>query len=141
MSASDDACDPDRSEPNAVLRVGEDISLDALFRALGDHRRRRLIRFFVDRPERSAGTEELVDHLVGRDSDCDERESAAVSLHHTHLPKLEAVGIVDHDRSSDVVTYRGVNRVEAILGLVADCEPEARSEAVGTQIGFDEFAE
>lgn len=141
MSASDDASDSNRSESNDVLRVGEDISLDALFRAFADHRRRCLIRFFLNRRERTVATERLVDHLIEYDPDCTDRRSTRVALYHNLLPTLEDVGLVDHDRSRDAVTYRGVNRVEAVLTLVADCEPEARTEAVGTQIGIDRFAD
>ncbi|MBX0294039.1 DUF7344 domain-containing protein [Haloarcula nitratireducens] len=42
----------------------------------------------------------------------------AVSLHHAHLPKLDAAGVVDYDRETNSVRYRGDERIETWLAAI-----------------------
>mgnify|MGYP000220320029 CR=1 FL=1 len=69
-------------------------SLDACFEALGDVERRRLLLALVN--ESSGDGAVALDQLYPDASD--------VSLHHVHLPKLEALGFIDVDRQQGSVT-------------------------------------
>jgi len=55
-------------------------------------------------------------------------ESVRVSLHHEHLPKLAAEGLVEYDREGEVVElterfYRMQSMVDAILDADPELEP------------------
>jgi len=41
-------------------------------------------------------------------------------LHHVHLPKLDAAGVVDYDPDAKVVEYSGDQRLEQLLDGVGD---------------------
>lgn len=81
---------------------------DVLFDVLGDQTRRRLLWYLLD--ESSASVDELTDVLVGWELagswvvDTDRRGRIAASLHHVHLPKLVAAGLVDYDRDAGTVS-------------------------------------
>lgn len=60
--------------------------------------------------------EELVskDVAVVRSADYeDELERALISLHHTHLPRLDEAGLIDYDRDGNVVRYGDYTAVDA----------------------------
>jgi hypothetical protein len=66
-------------------------------------RRRQVIRILGDRPE-ATGFAELVDWVTEAEYDApldalseEEHREVAVSLHHLHLPWLEAAGLVEYD--------------------------------------------
>jgi len=74
---------------------------DALFGALADATRRRVLWYLLD--ESSAAIDELADVLAGwrldeqHTVDPDEHDSFVAALHHTHLPVLNDAGLVDYD--------------------------------------------
>ena len=94
-----------------------DLSLDEVFSLLGDRQRRLVLRYFVD----NDGTETHVDDLVafvvqwerelGQTPD---RDGVAIALHHSHLPKLAAAGVVEVDDGS-TVRDRGSDRLERFV--------------------------
>lgn len=76
-----------------------------------------------------ATIDELVDALLRAEADggiarTDGRDHLLVELHHTHLPKLEAHGVVEYDAESCWVRYQPDERLEAVL----DSLPETCSE-------------
>ncbi|MFD1647803.1 helix-turn-helix domain-containing protein [Haloarchaeobius litoreus] len=92
----------------------------------------RLLDLLADRHRRQvlvtlAGASEplTVDELSELLSDVDETqvERARLELHHTHLPKLEAAGLVEYDPENQSVTLAGsadeltadIKRAAAIL--------------------------
>lgn len=85
------------------------LSVDNLFDALADRRRRKLLYSLRDHDGSLTFTdaaEELA--LVHCDSTKydypdEEIEQICASLHHDHVPKLEEQGLVDYDRERDQI--------------------------------------
>lgn len=77
---------------------------------LRNARRRELISF-LGRHDGYATIQDLSEHIARLESGEDPppqnvRQSVYVSLHQTHLPKLEALGIVEYDTDSKDITLR-----------------------------------
>lgn len=87
----------------------ESNALDRLFDALGDARRRRVLRLLL---ERTNGSEDAVpvDELVDGD---DDPRSLAIALSHAHVPRLADSGYVEWDGDRDAVR-RGPNFDEVV---------------------------
>ncbi|SDJ59724.1 DUF7344 domain-containing protein [Natronorubrum texcoconense] len=104
-------------------------SLDLIFDLLSNRRRRYALYYMHDQPDGVATLGELVTAIVALQQ-ADSSEEAAIpdetdtgdetdseanydqrqlrirtELKHTHLPKLEDAGILDHDRRSETVRY------------------------------------
>ncbi|ELY39910.1 DUF7344 domain-containing protein [Natronorubrum tibetense] len=104
-------------------------SLDLIFDLLSNRRRRYALYYMHDQPDGVATLDELTTAVVdlqqadssqeaaiadeadsGDDTDfetdCDQRQlRIRTELQHTHLPKLEDAGVLDHDRRSETVRY------------------------------------
>jgi hypothetical protein len=75
---------------------------------LRNERRRHVLRYLVDDSETST-IADIADHIAEIESGespppSDTRQSVYVSLHQTHLPKLDGLGVVDYDRDDRTVT-------------------------------------
>ncbi|WP_254522327.1 helix-turn-helix domain-containing protein [Natrinema caseinilyticum] len=99
-----------------------DLSLDALFDVLADEYRRRLLIALRERnPQRPA------EACTRRE----ERRDRTIAIHHTHLPKLEDAGLIEWDRTENVVRRgRGFEEVEPLLELLDDHADELPDEWV-----------
>lgn len=99
--------------------------LDELFEVLADGRRRRALAYLADADDGVAAFSELVEHVaddsVGESTD---KECVAVSLHHTHLPKLADANIVEYDPRNKDVRYRGGRVVSDWVDLARSHEIE-----------------
>lgn len=83
---------------------------------LRNARRRELISY-LSRHDRFATIQELAEHIAAFETGEEPpprnvRQSVYVSLHQTHLPKLEALGVVEYDTDSKDVRLR--DRAERI---------------------------
>lgn len=83
-------------------------SKDRIFDAVSDRRRRCALTVLWDR-ERPMAPEDLATLVAARELDeppeqvaDGERRDVLVSLHHTHLPKLEGAGLVERDPNGRV---------------------------------------
>ena len=85
------------------------MSLDELLGLLGDHHRRRVVTELADNSP--VTVEEFV-----RAADGVAPHSVAITLHHTHLPKLQRAGVVTWDDGAGTVS-RGPE-FEAVEPLV-----------------------
>jgi predicted transcriptional regulator len=74
-------------------------SVDDCFHLVADSRRRYVLDAMVEGEARSVS--ELADRIADRSPT--DRERAATSLRHVHLPKLAEYGVVAHDRGTDRV--------------------------------------
>jgi DNA-binding transcriptional ArsR family regulator len=99
--------------------------LDELLAALADEDRRRVLDYLEAADGDVAAFSDLVEHLTG-DPRADP-EQVAVTLHHTHLPKLESANVVEYDPRSETVRYRGGPAVAEWLALVRSHEPDRRT--------------
>lgn len=86
-----------------------DAALDAVYAALGDARRRRIV-LALDRLGEPIGVEELAACLADRDARTDpggatasDRRSVQLSLYHSQLPKLADAGVVEYDPEEGTV--------------------------------------
>ncbi|WP_276300309.1 DUF7344 domain-containing protein [Halorussus lipolyticus] len=99
--------------------------LDRLFEVLADGHRRRVLAYLADTDDGVAAFSDLVEHVADDSAgESTDNERLAVSLHHTHLPKLADANVVEYDPRSEVVRYRGD-------GLVTDWVELARSHETG----------
>lgn len=85
----------------------ESLSPDEMFSVLADRRRRVIVASLLA-GDNSVPVDSLTaDVLVGTEVPTDEaaemRTRIATELHHVHLPKLEAAGLVEWDRDHEVV--------------------------------------
>ena len=72
--------------------------------ALADDRRRRVLRYLLERDGADAvGLGELAEAVA----DEDDVDDAHRSLHHAHLPRLDEAGIVDYDAHEERVRLAG----------------------------------
>ncbi|WP_224332832.1 DUF7344 domain-containing protein [Haloprofundus halobius] len=94
---------------------GEKPSTDALYAILASETRRQLLHYFQVSEQNDSSLDELADFLVSQDGGVDTPEKAKIILHHQDLPKLARYGVVDYDRRSNSVRYRGQSRLEELL--------------------------
>jgi len=91
--------------------------LDALFEILADAQRRRILAHLDERDDDVATVADLRDALADGDASTGERERIAIRLHHAHVPKLAAAGLVEYDDRSGMVRYLGGPAVSDWLEL------------------------
>lgn len=94
--------------------------LDTCLHLVADRHRRRVINHLRHETDGTATFDTLVDQVHSRASDTKDgpprgREALAIQLHHTHLPKLAAHGVVEFDPRSGAVRYRSDEQVESVL--------------------------
>lgn len=94
-------------------------SVDEAFDALGNRRRRILLARLRERGGRTTVrelTEAIATHeRENDDADVDTR-AVEISLHHVHVPKLAAAGIVERD-GDEVVASDDVDQLSPILAV------------------------
>ena len=97
------ASEVDRTSPTLEDALG----------ALADDRRRRVIRYLLERDGADAvGLGELAEAVA----DGTDVEAVRRSLHHAHIPHLDEAGIVDYDAHEEHVRLAGdLPTVEAFL--------------------------
>lgn len=127
--------------------AGYNNRLNSLFSALANRDRRQVLRIVTDRAPEPVSFDTLVTTVTAGKTGhspvelTDEpRQRAALVLHHTHLPKLTAAGLLEHDTDEDTVRLtdhpafqdRGVLEVldgdvsgdqeslDALFGAIAD---------------------
>lgn len=101
-------------------------SASRLLRVLANERRRFLLATLRGSEDGVASLSELTRAIARGDAEEEgapvERspEEVAVSLHHAHLPKLEASGLIEYDEQSGLVRYRGSHAADALVAFVTD---------------------
>lgn len=97
---------------------------DRVFELLSDGRRRHVLYYLAREQTGGATVTELREVISSRLEG--DRDDLAVELHHTHLPKLAAAGVVEYDGRSETVRYRGDPLLERCLEYAADRDLERR---------------
>jgi len=95
----------------------EEGRVDAVFDVLSDARRRRVVRVLRDHGD-ATPVSDLAAALAVREPGEHEPERLTVSLRHTHLPKLEATGVVEMVDDGAAVRYGDAPLVETLLEQV-----------------------
>lgn len=83
---------------------------DQLLFTLSNQHCRFVLSYFSDASEESATLDDLATALARHDH-ADENRVAS-QLHHSALPRLEDIGIVEYDARTHTVRYHGHSRVE-----------------------------
>lgn len=90
----------------------------ALGRLLASEQRRQLLRELRDSEARTSTMEELATALATDGN----LERTRIALHHVHLPKLDACGIISYSRDSGGVQYPDdrelAGRLENLLAAI-----------------------
>jgi DNA-binding transcriptional ArsR family regulator len=109
------------------------LGVDDVFTALAAMRRREVVYELGQRPEGVATVDELVDRLLAREEDTlaeppvNHRERVTAALLHNHLPRLDELGVVEFDRRSGTVRFRGDAAVEEWIEHAAALSLPGRS--------------
>jgi hypothetical protein len=82
--------------------------IDTVFELLADDDRRLICLYLM----RAAGAVVTLDEIADALADEGERERFAIDLHHRHLPKLAAAGLIEYDARSHTARYWGQPTVE-----------------------------
>jgi hypothetical protein len=101
------------SEHSPVDTTPDDPSLDQTMRVLSDDCRREVLTHLFERDgDGPIAVEALADRITSGDTP----ETVTKLLYHTHLPRLDAAGIVTYERSAGRVELAGDrSSVEALL--------------------------
>ncbi|TYL38429.1 transcriptional regulator [Natronococcus pandeyae] len=75
-------------------------SLDAVLDVLTDRHRRRLLVALLEHDSQTRSNVQIPDDIIVGD---EELERLHVQMYHVHLPKLEAAGLVEWDRTTNEV--------------------------------------
>lgn len=96
------------------------MDIDAIACVLGNQRRRYVVEYLWTVEERSATVAEIVDWIVAQEHPdgytSKERKSVYVSLHQTHLGRLDGANVIDYDSDRGIVKP-GENHQTAFLAL------------------------
>lgn len=91
-------------------------AIDELLIALADSQRRAIVRHFHDSARDRASLAELSDTI--RPPSNALTDAVAVQLHHSTLPRLEAAGLLEYDARTNMIVYRGHDRMESLLDVI-----------------------
>lgn len=97
----------------------------AVFDLLADHRRRVLLYCLRDPAAESIELDALLPEWADRCPGRPDGREPAVEAHHLHLPKLDAAGVVDYDRSRRTIRYLGHPFLESCLDCLRELDVEA----------------
>lgn len=101
-----------------------------LFGVLANERRRYVLSYLHDADDDVAELAELVDEVRTREAEREggpngdggrethRSDAVKIELHHTHLPKLAASGVLDYDARTETVRYRGRPEHERLASFV-----------------------
>jgi|AntDeeMinimDraft_5_1070356.scaffolds.fasta_scaffold69937_1 hypothetical protein len=90
-------------------------AVNRLLDTLSNPRRRELIHYFESRSQiRADSLDTVVSHIDGRMPSASQTE-LETSLHHKHIPKLEARGWIDYDARGEEIRYYGNEGAEEVL--------------------------
>jgi len=101
------------------------ISPDRLLSAVANDYRRAILNSLTSASEKTLTHDALVDRVADRVGDenaertSDEhRQRVRIALHHTHLPKLEELRIIDYETETRLVQFVGGELEQDLLTLV-----------------------
>ena len=86
-------------------------SLETVLNLLADEERRAICLTMVDDEREVLTVEEVADLVRSHGIEAD-RDRLRIDLHHCHLPKLAAAGIIEYDARSNTARYWGQPTVE-----------------------------
>ncbi|WP_340099734.1 DUF7344 domain-containing protein [Salinibaculum salinum] len=110
--------------------MNHEIHPDAVLSAVANERRREVLRILVAADEEQLPLDTLVNRLVERLREEDDelpvdeyRQRVRTELYHSHLPKLEACGMVVHDTETKQVKNVTGELGQELLVVVESHDP------------------
>lgn len=87
--------------------------LDTIIEGMSDRDIRHLVVYMDSTEQDIFSFDELVDELLSvhdgsNDGYQDSRKDISIYCHHRHLPKIEAMGLIEYDVATRTVQYRGI---------------------------------
>lgn len=121
-----------------------DLGVDVAYDLLADQRRRHVLACLADQTN-SIPLDDLAKDVAGRENEApsaeipdDEVETISLSLHHTHLPKLAAAGVVDYDPDRDRVrAWETAGRVEQVRSRTVAIVDDPAGDRCQINLGWD----
>lgn len=102
---------------------------DAVLETLANERRRVILRSLQSAPREQRSVDALVDDVA--EAVCSEdtptetlHRRIGTELHHSHLPALEEMEMIVHDREEDVVWSDVDESTRELLGLIEEYEAD-----------------
>lgn len=96
-----------------------DRPLNHVFKLLANHHRRHALTYLVGMDDDTATLDELSGYVAARHANSGNNpghdDELARGLHHIHLPKLEAAGVIEYDARSETIRYHGQLLLEQAL--------------------------
>lgn len=127
---SENRSDSEAESPECADRTADvHRHLDRVFEVLADRRRRLVLSYLVAEDADAATVGELLDYVVARSGDTStdrDADTVRTQLHHNHLPKLDAAGVIDYDAGNGTVRYREKPFLEEYLDLTDELVRRAR---------------
>lgn len=95
-------------------------AVDETFRVLADERRRWILAYLTDCPDRGASLSSVAAGIANHGLADGPADPAAIEadLHHTHLPAMADAGLVDYDPDAKTVEYVAPDSVSQLLSIV-----------------------
>ena len=112
---------------NSSAKTRNTISPDAVLSAVANDHRRAILQI-LNRTDRgvmgvSTLTDQVAEHVRdGEPPDDDQRQRVRAALQHTHLPKLEACGMIVYDAETEQVRNVADELGQELLALIAPYE-------------------
>ena len=98
-----------------------ELPADVLFDLLSDPHRRDALRYLLDRPDDV--TIEDLSAKIATDEDQPDERRLSIRLHHAHLPKLSAAGLVRYDPDAATVeALSSATDLESLLDEITTLE-------------------
>ncbi|APX95224.1 DUF7344 domain-containing protein [Natronorubrum daqingense] len=98
-------------------------TVDELLTVLANHRCRRILWYFRESSTTVASVDDLVRALS--DYTSEDESQLVVQLHHSALPRLDELGVLEYDSRSRTVRYWGNSAVESMMDAIAATIPQA----------------
>ncbi|MFA9418207.1 hypothetical protein [Natrinema sp. HArc-T2] len=119
----DDIGQPNDERPSEIRPDSTDFDdsppVDVLLELVAHQHRRDLLRYLIRSTDTPTAIDEVTTHLLERyaegTSEQPDRDQLELLLHHIHLPKLTAAGIIEYDSRSNELRYRRHDRLETLL--------------------------
>lgn len=99
-----------------------DQSVDALFRALADRHRRSILGYLADQPGKTVECDEVVEYLYQHETADIDYESLELVCHHSHFPRLDQSGLVEHDAEERTLRILQQSKLETVSELADELE-------------------
>lgn len=115
-----------KSPPHTEGPPPTDLSVEAIFDALQDERRRRVVIELYDCPDNTLSVSELSKRLARFEEGDNCKNRCYVALIQQHLPRLDRLDVVDYDEDEKVV--EGLD-LEILVEILTDAFHAVESSA------------